>query len=236
MFITLKIKKPQALFTVTLLFALVMAVCLGFPGGERLETAETGGSYCLVVDAGHGGIDGGAVSISGVKESDINLAIALKLQKIAEFYGEPVFLTRVDDSKRTDAASYSEREDLEHRAELINSVENGVLFSIHQNCYPTSQPSGAQVLYGPGDESKRLGELTHSNIISLLEPENRRVAEPASKGLYITANAKCPCVLVECGFMSSFADMEKLVKGEYQTKLAVVLFGSYMQYCAGEKI
>ena len=76
----------------------------------------------------------------------------------------------------------------------------GLLISIHQNCFPTSQPSGAQVLYAPGEESRRLGELTQGDIVSSLQPENRRVAEPASPGLYLTTHVSCPMVLVECGF------------------------------------
>ncbi|MBQ9720767.1 MAG: N-acetylmuramoyl-L-alanine amidase, partial [Oscillospiraceae bacterium] len=80
---------------------------------------------CLVIDAGHGGIDGGAVAFNGVKESDINLAIASKLSLMADFYGQANAMTRVDDSRRTDVLSYSEHEDLVYRTELINAVSHG---------------------------------------------------------------------------------------------------------------
>ena len=103
-------------------------------------------------------------------------------------------MTREDDSCRTDYASYSEHEDLVYRTQLINAVPNGILISIHQNNYPTSQPSGAQVLYARGEQSKAFGELTHRNILTYLQNENRRVAEPAPKNLYLTANVNCPAI------------------------------------------
>lgn len=185
---------------------------------------------CLILDPGHGGIDGGAIAYNGVKESDLNLEIALRLRDLSEFYGVPTLLTREDDSRRTDILSYSEHEDLVHRAELINGVGGGICMSIHQNMFPTSQPSGAQVLYGPGGESKRLGELTQSRIVSALQPENRRLAEPASSGLFLTSHVDCPVILVECGFLSNLSDLQKLSDERYQSAFASVLLSSYLQY------
>ena len=188
------------------------------------------GISCLVIDAGHGGIDGGAIGINGMKESAINLDIALKLQAIASLFGEKTVMTRVDDSMRTDALSYSEHEDLVHRTEIINNTANAVLISIHQNCYPTGQPSGAQVMYAKSNGSELLGKMMHDSIIDKLEPDNRRVAEPASEKLYITSHVNCPAVLVECGFMSNFSDLEKLGNNDYQIQLSAVMFASYMDF------
>lgn len=198
----------------------------------RAVNAPQPAAHTLVIDPGHGGIDGGAIALNGAKESDINLAIALKLRSIAEFCGQIPVMTRSDDSRRTDFLSYSEHEDLVHRTEIINSVANAVLISIHQNCYPTSQPSGAQVLYSKWQGSQAFGELTHRNIIRYLQAENRRVAEPAAAGLYITANAACPAILVECGFVSNSFDLDKLLNEHYQTAFAAVLMASYLQFAA----
>ena len=187
---------------------------------------------CLIIDPGHGGIDGGAIAYNGVKESDLNLSISLKLRDLADFYGCPTSMTRVDDSRRTDLLGYSEHEDLVHRVDLINQVPNGLLFSIHQNFYPSSQPSGAQVLYAAGEESRRLGEFTHNYLIRMLQPQNRRVAEPAGEELYITAHVTCPGILIECGFLSNFDDLQQLSSEIYQTKLASVLLSAYLQYTA----
>ncbi len=187
---------------------------------------------CLVIDPGHGGLDGGAIAYNGVKESDLNLDIGMKLRDLAAFYGVETRMTRQDDTARTTAEDYSEHEDLEYRAKLAGETDNAVLISIHQNTFPTSQPSGAQVLYGPDSESRKLGELTHRNLIQALQPENRRVAAPAPKELYLTAHAGCPVILVECGFLSNLSDLQLLCDAQYQRSLAVVLLASYLQYGA----
>jgi len=228
MFYTIKLEKTR-LFLILLIISFVCAALTG-KQNEISPVLYHNVERCLVIDAGHGGIDGGAIGINGMKESDINLDIALRLQTISSLFGEKTLMTRIDDSMRTDAAAYSEREDLIHRTDIINSVENGVLISIHQNCYPTPQPSGAQVLYSKADGSEQLGKIMHNSIVDYLEPSNRRVAEPASDKLYITSHAECPSVLVECGFMSNFSDLQKLCDSAYQIQLSAVIFASYMEF------
>ncbi len=190
--------------------------------------------YCLVIDPGHGGIDGGAVAFNGIKESDINLSIGWKLKSLADFYGVKAILTRSDDSSPTDAVQYSEHEDLVHRTDLINAVPNGVLISIHQNFYLTSQPSGAQVLYAASEESRRLGEITQGNLVKELQQGNRRLAEPASPKLYITSHVECPAVLVECGFLSNLSELDLLVQDSYQLKIAEILLASFLSFTKAE--
>lgn len=189
---------------------------------ERLST--------LVVDPGHGGFDGGAISDDGSKESVINLAIALKLKTMTEFFGEKVVLTRCDDSNRTDYASYSEHEDLVMRTALVNQTPGAVLISIHQNDFPTSQPSGSQVLYAATEGSERFGKQTHQTLVDALDPTNRRVATPAPKALFITSNVNCPAILVECGFMSNNFEVEKLNDPAYQCRIAAALAVSYLRF------
>ena len=126
--------------------------------------------------------------------------------------------------------SYSERKDLESRAAMINNTANAVLISIHQNDYPTAQPKGAQVLYSSHEGSERLGKLLQANLILQLDPENRRVACPAPKDLYLTANTNCPAVLVECGFMSNNFEVLKLKDPKYQTELAALIAASYLSF------
>ena len=238
MFLTLKIKKIVN-FPALVFFILAVGMTVLFIQNmtAAAPVSAPGKTYCLVIDAGHGGVDGGAIAISGAKESDINLAIALRLQKIADFYGSNTIMTRDSDKGVLEysAGSYSEHNDLVRRVEIANSASNGVLMSIHQNFYPTAQPSGAQVLYASSDESKMLGTITHNNMIRFLDPENRRVVAPASH-IYITSNAKCPAILVECGFMSNFSDLEKLLTNKYQTSLAAVLMASYLQYTSGASL
>ena len=230
MFYSIKLSKAVDF---CLFLCLVIAAVLLVGTAQRLSVVEVNAperQSCLVIDPGHGGIDGGAIAFNGVKESDINLSIALKLQALAEFCGVHTFMTRIDDSRRTDLASYSEHEDLVHRTELINAVPNAVLMSIHQNYYPTSQPSGAQVLYASGERSRLLGETTHRELVSYLQPENRRLAEPASEKLYITSHVKCPAILVECGFLSNMTDLQRLEDENYQTSFAAVLLHAYLGF------
>ncbi len=231
MFCTFKIKNLSGFISwilVTLSVIMLILTSYNMMVKESFKPEEE--KFCLVIDPGHGGIDGGAIALNGVKESDLNLAIGLKLQKLGDFVGINTVMTRVDDSMRTDVKSYSEHEELVYRTELANSARNAVLVSIHQNCYPTSQPCGAQVMYAKSDGSRTFGELSHNNIINFLEPENRRVLEPAPKSLYITSNVTCPAILVECGFISNFSDLEKLSSKEYQTAFASVLMSSYLQF------
>ena len=234
MFCVIRLRKAGPAAAV-LCFALAALILLHASAPlRRMETAALGGAPpTLVIDAGHGGFDGGAIAVNGVKESDINLAIALKLQAAAAFCGVETVMTRVDDSRRTDILSYSEREDLVRRAEIANAVPNAVFVSIHQNYYPTTQPYGAQVLYADDERSARLGRITQSNIVEGLQPENRRIAIPAPANLYLTANVRCPAILVECGFLSNYNEMEKLMEDAYQTAMAAALLASCLQFLPG---
>lgn len=220
----------------------LLLLCILFASFVLIDTAKQlstvnasiqGKAASLVIDPGHGGIDGGAVAYNGIKESSINLAIGLKLQDLSELYGIRTVMTRTDDSSRSDIESYSEHEDLVRRAELVNTASNPCLISIHQNFYPTSQPSGAQVLYAANEKSQRFGELTHNLLVKSLQPGNRRVAEPAPRSLYITSHVNCAAILVECGFLSNLNDLDRLSQDKYQTSLAGVLLASYLQFHSG---
>ena len=226
----MKVKKP---LSAVILFGILLCAAAVHIFPIRSDRVPASAGYTprtLVIDAGHGGIDGGAISDDGTKESDINLAIALRLDSIVRFCGQKTVMTRLDDSLKTDMISYSEHKDLESRAAMINNTANAVLISIHQNDYPTAQPKGAQVLYSSHEGSERLGKLLQANLILQLDPENRRMACPAPKDLYLTANTNCPAVLVECGFMSNNFEVLKLKDPKYQTELAALIAASYLSF------
>lgn len=186
-----------------------------------------------VIDPGHGGYDCGALGVDGTKESELNLDISIRLCDILSLYGLRTVMTRTDDSPLTDIDSYSEHDELVRRTEIANSEPGAVLISIHQNTFPNAIPSGLQILYAENDDSRRLGELMQNNIIALLDTENRRIAQPAPKKLYITANATCPTVLIECGFISNNTDLEKLKNKDYQLSFSMLTAASYIQYLSG---
>lgn len=231
MFAAVRLKRIKQLPLLVLCLAAAVALGILLIRSELEKTsAAVRTDYTLVIDAGHGGIDSGAVGADGSKESDINLNVAQKLRALSEFFGLDNVMIRQDDISLSPGQSYSEHEDLVCRAKLVNAAVNPVLISIHQNCYPTGQPSGPQVLYSASESSEYFGKLTHGNLIEALDPSNRRVAEPASRKLYVLSHVGCPAILVECGFVSNFSDLGKLTDGGYQTKLSAVLLASYIQF------
>ena len=221
----------QTAILLSVLLLCTAAVWILAVHADRLIAASAGTrTPTLVIDAGHGGIDGGAVSKDGTKESDINLAVALRLESIVRFCGQKTRMTRWDDSRKTDIVSYSEREDLIGRTALVNEISDAILISIHQNDFPTDQPRGAQVLYSAFGGSEELGKGIQRGLIEQLDSNNRRQAIPAPGELYIMANTRCPAVLVECGFMSNNFEVLKLKEPRYQTSLAVVIAACFLEY------
>ena len=194
----------------------------------------------MILDAGHGGEDGGAVAPDGTPESDINLDIALRLEAMARFWGVDTRMTRrtkaIDYPASAQTLAAKKKADQNARLELIHSTPGGVLISIHQNIYPAASPHGIQVLYGTDPDSASLAERMQNNLTQNLCPDNRRIAEPVDDGIYLMRNAECTAVLVECGFLSNPTELEKLESEVYRTELAAVMLASYLQYTRGTTI
>lgn len=231
MFVTIDLKRLiKIVLIVALLAAAAVFVKIFVSNGGLKPVISQNSRSTLVLDAGHGGIDGGAISDSGLKESDINLQIALKTEALVRFLGIDTVMTRETDTDNSDNKAYSEHDNLVQRVKLANSTENAVLISIHQNKFPSAVVSGAEVMYSDNDDSKALGLLTQDNLVALLDSSNRRVARPAPKELLLTSSVECPTILVECGFMSNPQEVQKLASNDYQLKLAAILAGSYIQF------
>lgn len=188
----------------------------------------------LVIDAGHGGMDGGAVSVSGAKESSINLSIAQKLYDLSRLMGQSCVMTRKEESlsypPEADSIRAKKLWDQKRRVDLINHTPGAVLISIHQNLYPDARPSGTQVLYAQTEGSAGFAELTHENLRQSLCKENRRVAVPASDSIYLLKHIQCPGIIVECGFLSNPDEAQKLLSPNYQTLIAAILCASSLQF------
>lgn len=231
MFVTIDLKRLiKIVLIVALLAAAAVFVKVFVSNGGLKPVISQNSRSTLVLDAGHGGIDGGAISDSGLKESDINLQIALKTEALVRFLGIDTVMTRETDTDNSDNKAYSEHDNLAQRVKLANSTENAVLISIHQNKFPSAVVSGAEVMYSDNDDSKALGLITQDNLVALLDSSNRRVARPAPKELLLTSSVECPTILVECGFMSNPQEVQKLASNDYQLKLAAILAGSYIQF------
>ncbi len=203
---------------------------------DAAQTAEAT-EPVLVIDAGHGGADGGAVAADGTLESDINIDVALRLDALARFWGIEPVMTRTgsDIDYPADATSISAKKvaDQHARVELINSTPGAVLISIHQNNYPAASPFGIQVFFGSAPGSDEFALLLQENMTAQLCPNNRRVASPVDDSIYLMNKIGCTAVLAECGFMSNPNDLENLKTGTYRLQLAAVMLASYLQYIRG---
>lgn len=189
----------------------------------------------VIIDAGHGGEDGGAVAINGALEKDINLAIALELEKNLKQNNFEVIMTRNADVSVGDQSlgTIAERKRSDTRARLRTVEEAGecILISIHQNHFSQGKYSGAQVFYSVNhSESAALAEAIRQNIVSSLQPDNKRENKQADSNIYLLHNCQIPAVLVECGFLSNQAETEKLCTESYQKDMAAAIYNGLVDY------
>ncbi len=194
----------------------------------------------VIIDAGHGGIDGGAVGFNDVIEKNINLSISQKLKSMLELNGYNVVMTRDDDVSIHDSDAVTTREkkssDLNNRMKIIKKYEDAYFVSIHQNYFEQSQYWGTQIFYGPQNEdSEKLASILQDNFRTYLQPENEREIKQAQDNIYLIYYSKLPTVLVECGFISNPDEAEKLQDDDYQNKIAFIIFNSILQYDMSQK-
>lgn len=190
--------------------------------------------YTLILDAGHGGEDGGAVSQSGIAESQINLAVTRRLDLLLGLFGVPGVMLRQEDVSLHDPSAQTLREkkvsDLKNRVSSIEGEEGAWLISIHQNTFPDARYHGAQVFYAPTDGSQALAEAMQETLRTTLDPDNQRACKPIADTIYLMNHISCPAVLVECGFLSNPQEEQLLAAPAYQTKLAAALAGGWLGY------
>lgn len=214
-------------------FFLIMGVVRYNLAAVTAAIAET--PTTIIIDAGHGGEDGGTTGVSGSSESMLNLEISLRLEQLLAFCGFPTCMIRTSDISvyTGDCQTLSEKKvsDLKNRVDLINRFGSAVVVSIHQNHFPKEQYTGAQVFYAPTDTSKELAVLTQNALRAALDPNNHRSCKGA-KSVYLMEHIQCPGILVECGFLSNGREEALLINGEYQKKLICALGSALSQYMA----
>lgn len=189
----------------------------------------------IVVDAGHGGEDGGAVGVNGSVEKDINLAIALALAEKLKASNFPVVLVRDGDysvgDQTLNTVAERKRSDTKNRVQLVEETGDCLLISIHQNQFSQSQYSGAQMFYSPNnDESAQLAECIRQSVVSSLQPENTRQNKEAGEEIYLLTHCQVPGVLVECGFLSNPEEAQQLVQQEYQQDMASAIYNGIISF------
>lgn len=219
-------------------YLLVVIVFIGIAkGGSQAVTAINQNlpverEHRIVIDAGHGGVDGGATSCTGVLESAINLEIALRLNDLMHFLGyETVMIRTTDVSVYTEGNTIAAKKvsDLKERVRIANSTEGAIVLSIHQNTFSSSRYSGAQVFWAENEQSRGLATSLQSALVAALDPSSRRVSKKAT-GVYLMEHIDCTGVLIECGFLSNPEDEAKLRSERYQQQLCCVIAATVSSY------
>ena len=228
---------PALLTALCLLAAVAVAVCflsVGPDGVGRFAACGSQALPVLILDPGHGGEDGGAVSVTGTHESVINLDIAVRLSDLSGLLGVPCKMTRrsEDIAYPRELKTTAKRKvyDQKSRVAFINDTENAVLLSIHQNFFPRRSAHGPQAFYAKTPGSDALAGYLCASLDAALLPGNNRPAKPIAENIYLMKNVRCPAVLVECGFLSNEAEAKALDDENYRLKTAAALGGAYLQY------
>ena len=206
-------------------------------GGNRVvtvmsENAPISNRKTVIIDAGHGGVDGGATSCTGVLESQFNLEISLKLNDFMHLIGiNTVMIRQTDCSVYTEGESIGQKKvsDLKERARIVNSTENGLLVSIHQNHFPDGKYNGAQVFYAQTEGSQALAKAMQATLIHTVNPTSKRQIKKAD-GVYLMQHISCPGILIECGFLSNPQEEYLLRNTAYQQKLCAVIACTVSNY------
>ena len=232
-------RRGVGLLVIFALLVVLMAQTLGWYARQSTPVVKPvllGRAETLILDAGHGGEDGGAVSLSGVPESQINLAIVLKMDDLFGLYGVAPVLLREKDVSLYDDGAVTLREkkvsDLKNRAEAIEAVDHAVLFSVHQNTFSDRQYHGAQAFYAPTEGSRQLAASIQNAIRMTLQPDNSRQEKKIPDSVYLLNHISCPAVLIECGFLTNPGEEAQLLDSSYQRKLAAVLVAAWLNYDA----
>ena len=202
------------------------------------ERSDIKPQRCVVIDAGHGGVDGGATSCTGVLESNLNLDIARRLDDLLHLIGMHTVMIRTEDvSIYTEGESIAAKKvsDLKKRVQIINDTKNAVLVSIHQNFFGDPRYSGAQVFYAKTEGSDTLAKEMQRQLVKTLNPDSNRQAKLAN-GIYLMKNIHCTGILIECGFISNFAEENKLRSDTYQKEICCVIASTLSSFCSRDAI
>ena len=220
-----------ALVALSLAFSITVRTVFG---GEYAEVMADAASPTVVIDAGHGGEDVGAIGINGVYEKDLNLSYAVTLGEMLASEGYTVFYTRTEDR-----LLYTEEEnikgmrkiyDLKNRASFTNEKSPFFLISIHMNHYSVEKYHGFEIYYAEqSTTSQRLAyDISDEVKASVVDAGNR--TPKATEELYLLSNVSCPAVLVECGFLSNAAECERLCEKEYEKQLCFSIVCGMIKY------
>ena len=221
---------------------IVIVVGLVFVGvnADKDVTVQSGNNNMpvIIIDAGHGGVDGGAVSSDGTQEQYINLDIARKINEYLTKLGYKTIMTRSDDNSIHDPDADTIRQkkvsDIHNRLKIIETNPDSIFVSVHLNYYSESKYSGAQVFYSPNNtESEKLAQNIQNSVVSLLQPDNTRQIKKSDSSIYLLYHSSVPSVLVECGFLSNAEETEKLKNDDYRSQMSTAICKGIINYLNG---
>ena len=222
------------------LLAVILCIGLAHGGSQAVttlgESAPVAREHTIIIDAGHGGIDGGATSCTGILESTINLQIALRLDDLMHFLGYQTYMIRTTDTSiytQGNTIAAQKVSDLKERVRIVNETEDAILISIHQNTFSDSRYGGAQVFYPKTDGSKELASAMQGALITIANPGSKRVCKKAD-GVYLMEHIEQTGILIECGFLSNPEEEALLRSADYQKKLCGIIaatVGSFLLDC-----
>ena len=224
-------KKTVGFYLFVCAAAILGAMLLSRAGSAvAVFSSETSTAPIVVIDAGHGGEDGGAISVTGARESMLNLEISQRLNDLLHFLGVHTQMIRTEDiSVYTEGDTIAQKKvsDIHNRVKAVEQTPHALLVSIHQNQFSESQYRGAQVFYAQG--SQELAELLQSDLAAQVDPRNHRQCKQA-QGIYLLEHISCPAVLIECGFLSNPAEEALLRDASYQKKLVSAIACTLASY------
>lgn len=189
----------------------------------------------IIIDAGHGGFDGGAVADDGTLEKNINLVIASNLKQLCKLGGFEVIMTRDSDKgteiDENDSISNRKKSDMKRRLAVIEENPDAIFVSIHLNKFTTSTASGAQVFYSKNNSnSETLAENIQRTMVDLIQKENTRTIKQADNSIFLLKKSSIPSIIIECGFLSNYEELKLLKNYEYQRKIAFAIYCGILNY------
>lgn len=227
-FFCVKLRKTYIFILLLLILSLVMTLLIP----QNLETSlSPQPNYKIVLDAGHGGIDVGAVGVAGTKESEINLDYSLTLKKLLEQYGFGVVLTRTNsDGLYSEYKNGFKLEDMNARRAIIENESPDLFISIHQNKFSSSTSFGPQIFYQPqSDNSYKFAECVQNSLMKNLKTKNRPIKEG---DFYVLNGNHCPSILIECGFLSNPQEEQKLLDNDYKNNFCYYIVCGIFSFLA----
>ncbi|HBL41210.1 MAG TPA: hypothetical protein DDY98_06430 [Ruminococcaceae bacterium] len=227
-----------AAFVGLFLFGIVVAGCVIVFQPQKNDAAMSDfhlDGFSVILDAGHGGEDGGTSAADGTLEKTINLQIAEKLEPMLNACGYQTIMLRESDSLIGDNSLPTVRQrkvsDIRRRLSAVELNPDSLLISIHQNHFSAPQYSGAQVFYsGNHPQSRLLAECIQEKIVSRIQPQNTREIKKSGSNIYLLYHCQTPAVMVECGFLSNPQEADLLKNEEYQKEMAFAVLCGILKY------